>query len=202
MLAPDRCIVVNALWIMPHPIRIDEMPSVHRDDLQHVSVNVVGYPRNQMFGRRPQTLRPVPTHQIMVSPNASRSDDHRLRFEVKCSHHGPRTRHTSLNSAWLQHLTLNAINNATACGQRSNAMPKAQRHQSLPLAFTDATDKWLYDPWTRTPGDMKAWHRIAMSRSKIPTALCPLHNRKCTQSLRTQPGVFFPRRKSDIGLRP
>src|SRR5437764_15065299 len=108
MVAPDRGIVVNALWIMPHPIRIDEMPSVRRDDFQHASVNVVGYSRNQMFGRRPQTLRPVPTHQIMVAPNAPRSDNHRFRFELKGSHRGPRTRHTSLNSPWSQHLTLNA----------------------------------------------------------------------------------------------
>src|SRR5258708_32466009 len=80
MAAPDRRVVVNALWIMPHPIGIDEVSPIRRDYFKHASVNVVGHPRNQSLRRGPQALRPVAAHQIVVATNASRGHDHSLRF--------------------------------------------------------------------------------------------------------------------------
>ena len=98
---------------------------------------------------------------------------------------GPGTRRTTLDGARFQHLTLDAINYAAAHAQRGYTMPKAQGHRSLLLPFVHAPDKWLYDPRTGSPSDVKAWHRIAMSCRKIPSALGPLHNRKSAETLGT-----------------
>src|SRR5258708_24684142 len=98
MAAPDRRVVVNALWIMPHSIGIDEVSPVRRDYFTHASVNVVGHPRNQSLGSRSQALRPAAAHQIMVATNASRGHDHGLRFYMEFPHNAPGTGRTTLAS--------------------------------------------------------------------------------------------------------
>ena len=53
MTTPDGRVVVNALWIMPHAIRIDEMSSALGNDFQHMPVNMIRDSRDQTGGSWP-----------------------------------------------------------------------------------------------------------------------------------------------------
>src|SRR5579884_780053 len=191
MHGPDRGVVVYAFGIMPHAIRIDQVSSALSKNFQHAPINVVGHARNEMFGSRPQSLRPVFAHQLMIAANPSRRDNHRLRPQRECSYNCPRTRHATSDSTCFQYLSLDPIYHATAFRQGSNAMTKAQADQSSLFSLTHALHEWFENSGTRSPGHMKARNGVAMSGSERATALSPLHDREKANPLRMQPGVLL-----------
>src|SRR5881628_3350839 len=60
MTRPDRCVVLNALGVVPHAIGVDEARTRAARDLEHATVDVVGHAREHLRRRRPETFRPMP----------------------------------------------------------------------------------------------------------------------------------------------
>src|SRR5690348_567685 len=109
MVAPDRREITNTFRIMPHPIRVDEMSTTGGNHVQHASINMIGHARNQLFRWLAHALRPVAAHQIMITANTTRSDNHRLSLESELTNDHPRTWHATLDIARFQHLSVNTI---------------------------------------------------------------------------------------------
>ncbi len=202
MVAPDRREVANALWIMPHPISVDEASTAGGDHIQHAPIDMVGDARDQLLRWFAQAFGPVAAHQFMIAADTTGGDNHRLGFESELAHDHPRTRHAALDRARFQHFPVDAINHAVGHGEFGHTMPEAQRDQSALLALTHTTNKRLYHTWTRPPCDMKAGNRIAMPGRKIATTLCPLHHREEANALSMQPGILLARSKIDVGFCP
>src|SRR5579883_1833254 len=97
---------------------------------------------------------------------------------------------------------MHAVDDAFAQTQPADSMAKAERDQAALFSLAYASEKGFQHAWTRSPGDMKARHRVTVTASQIAPALSPLHDRKDPQPLRPQPAIFFTCRKGHICLRP
>src|SRR5947209_5767385 len=143
MVAPDWRKVVDAFWIMPHSIRVDDVSTDRGDHLQHTSVNIVGNTRSQVLWRCAQAFWPIATYQFVIAANAPGRDDHCLRTQRKLTHDHTRTRHATLDDAGFQQFPMNAINRAVVHNDFGDTMPEAQCHQSPLHTHTHATSKRL-----------------------------------------------------------
>src|SRR4051794_2128887 len=81
-------------------------------------------------------------------------------------------------------------------------MPKAQRRQPALLPHAHAPQERLKDAGASAPGDVEAWHGVAVAGREIAAALGPLHEGEEANALGAEPAVFLAGCEVDVGFGP
>src|SRR5258706_3586459 len=98
----------------------------------------------------------------MIAANAAGGDDDRLGLERKLAGCDARTLGPARKTARLQDLAAHAVDGAAACSKPAHAMAKTQVDEPTLGAFPDTLDEWREDAVSGAPGDVEAWHRVAV----------------------------------------
>ena len=163
---------------MPHAIAVDDAAAGRLGDRQHAAVDVVGHARDHVFRSPPQAPRPIPPHQRVIGADAARRNNDCLRFELKGAEDIARTLAAALDIAWLKDIAAHAVDHRTRSRDLIDAVPELERDESSFLAFSHARDERLEHTRPRSPGEMKARHRIAVTGGAATAALRPADHRK------------------------
>jgi hypothetical protein len=79
VVVPDRRPVVEALGVVPHPVRVDQVPAALLSDLEHPAVDMGRYSGHHRPWRLAEPVRPGLADQIVVAADPAGRDDHGLR---------------------------------------------------------------------------------------------------------------------------
>src|SRR5947208_3401210 len=198
MTAPDRSVVLNAFRIVPHAVGVDDARAGSLGYIEHQAIDMRGHATNHVARRRAEALWPIAAHQLMVAADAARRDDHRLRAQCERAHHAARTRYAARGVACLQHLALDAIDDAAGPAQSRDAITKTECDEAAALRVPHAAHERLEHARPGPPCHMKPRHRIDVTACQIAAALRPADDRENSQALLAQPRSLFASGKIHI----
>ena len=202
MAGPQRFPVLNALGVVPHPVRIDDAPARPAGDPQHPPVNVLRHPRDHVRGGRAEPDRPVPPDQIVVGADPARGDqDHRsVQFELP--YLGTGAASAPGRGAGLQDRPAYSVHAAAGGGQIVDAVPEPELDAAGRCRGPDPSFEGRHHAWPGAPGDVEAGHRVAVPVGQVAAALGPADHREPAHPQRVQPGPLLRRREIDVRLGP
>src|SRR5581483_2689230 len=126
----------------------------------------------------------------------------RLRAQGELADDSARAGLPAPGSAGLQNVAARALHHAALDCQLADTVAKLQGDQAALRRRTHPPDEWLQHGRAGAPGDMKAWHRVAVPDRAIAASFGPPDDREEAQPLRGQPGAFLAGGKGQVSLGP
>src|ERR1700754_2337850 len=102
----------------------------------------------------------------------------------------------------LEHGAADAIHHAVGYGQRIDAMAEFENELAPLRCLARKPLEWFDNARSRTPGDMKARHRIAVAHCVVAAALGPADHRENTVAHRAQPVTLLAGCERNISFGP
>ena len=174
---PDRVPVLDALGVVPHPVRVDHVRAGALGDLDHAPVHMRGHARDHPLGRLAEPLGPVAAHQRVVAADAARAHDHDRRAQLEVAALVAVARLAACARVGGQQLPGDAVNGAVRAGERVDPVAEAELHEAAPRRVAHAPYERLDHTRTRAPGDVEARHRVPVPDGAVAAALGPADHR-------------------------
>ena len=199
---PDRVPVLDALDVVPHPVRVDHGPAGSLGDADHPAVDVRRHPGEHPLRRAAEPLRPRGAHQLVVSADPARRDDHRLGRELELACGVTVRRHAARRRVRREDGAADAGDGAVGDHEVVDPVPEPRLDPSGRQVRADPALERRDDARAGAPGDVEARHRVARAGGGVPAALGPADHREQPQALLAQPRALLAGGEVDVGLRP
>src|SRR5699024_2260005 len=176
---PNGVPVVHALRVVPGPVGVHEVRTRSFGDADHAAVHVGRHAGDHVLrGGPPAVSRPALAHQVEVSANSAGSDDGARCTEFEL----PRGRSGGCLAArkvrCFQDCAAHAFDAGAPVGpgtgdQLIDAVAELEAEAALLLHLLDLLAEDADDLRPRPPGQMEAWHAVAVTGGVAGAALGP-----------------------------
>ena len=197
---PDRCVVVDPLGIVPHPVAVDQPAAGQGHGGQELPVHRGGHPAEHRQGR--PAAGPLPAHGGMVAADAAARHDDGGTRDLKCTLRPARGLDAAGSGTGFEHFTADPGHPPGRGHEFRGAVTEQERDPAGGLALKEFGEERCHQRRTGAPDNVEAGNRVAVPVRAVAAALGPLHEGEQSDSEGREPGAFLPGREVHVRLRP
>ena len=202
MLRPDRRVVRDALDVVPHAVAVDRAGSRPLGDAHAASIDGCRDTAQHVGRCCAHPLGPCRADQLVVAADAAGGHDDRGGSQVEAIDDVPVGGGAALGRIRGENRTANADDGALFDDELVHPVAEADVDESCCDTLAKLLLERRDDARTRAPGDVEAWHGVAMTGRGVAAALGPADDGEEANASLTQPGAFLGRGEPQVGLGP